>query len=491
MLLLMFVHGTIFAGLASFVLFLSSRKKRCNTRLPPAAWTTPLIGCLPVVLRQNIGEEMFKIGKQLGPVVSTHLGFQKFVIVNGPEAIKEAFRNSSIAGRADVLYKEFAGSKGIIWPDDVKETRKFIFKSSKHLEFTGNATEFIIQKQITKLLKRLEKTNGKPFLVKNIFNIPLVNGLFNLLLGTVILHDDPDFHYVITSVNILATLPDPIMRACVLCPSLLKWLPLFVSGRDKVEGYFNDVRSLVQKYAENRLVVRVPNQPRCMADALQDKIDETTNESSAFHHDQSPAVPILTDLVIGAIDTTAAMLEWIVLYLSEFPQVQQKVQTEMDKIVGCGRIPSLSDRPKMHYTLAVIQEIFRLAPVVPYGPRKATENTTLMGYTIEKDSYVVGNFYGINIDPDLWENPKEFKPERFLDTNGHFVKSDLLLIFGHGKRSCVGELSARDQIFLFTTRFLLKFNILPEKKLNNFSGRMAATWHCVDFEAKFVPRIQS
>ncbi|CAG7719511.1 unnamed protein product [Allacma fusca] len=363
----MLILGMILVGIASFVLFIFLKKRRRDIKLPPAAWNTPLIGCLPVVVSKNVAEEMFKIGKQLGPVVSTHLGFKKLVIVNGPEAIKEAFRNSSIAGRADVLYKQFLGGKGLIWPDDVKDIRKFIFKCSRHFEFTGNATESIIHEQITLLLKDFEKHNGEYFRVNKTFNIPMVNAIFNLLLGAKIPHDDPDFQYVVKRINMIATLPDPFMRACVLYPPLLKWVPTFLSGEEKAKGYFNDGLSLVQKYLDILLATRVPNQPRCFADALQDKIDETTNETSVFHFEQKSDTTIIFDILVAAIDSTASTLEWIVLYLSQLPQIQKKVQAEIDKI----------------------------------------------------------------------------------------------------------------------------FDILPEKKLNNFGGSMAITWHCVDFKAKFVPRIQN
>ncbi|CAG7786141.1 unnamed protein product, partial [Allacma fusca] len=307
----MYLHLILF-GIPCVVVFLSFRKKHHEKKkFPPAAWTTPLIGCLPAVVSKNIAEEMLKIGKELGPVVSTHLGFKKLVIVNGVEAFKTALGNPSMAGRTDVLYKELLGGKGIIWNDDVKEIRKFIFKSSRNFEFTGNATESIIQEQITSLLQRLENTNGKPFLVKNIFNIPMLNAIFNLLLGSKIPHDDPAFQKAAKSVELTITLPNPIMRACVLYPPLLNWVPSCLARKDKLEGYLMDVLSLVEKHLQGLVVNRIPDQPRCFADALQDKINDTTNESSAFHHKQKQAAPIIFDLIFASIDTTAAMLEWI------------------------------------------------------------------------------------------------------------------------------------------------------------------------------------
>ncbi|CAG7698447.1 unnamed protein product [Allacma fusca] len=65
-----FVSGMIFIGLVCVVLFLIFKnKERCNKTFPPATWTTPLIGCLPMVASKNIAEEMLKLGKKLGPVI--------------------------------------------------------------------------------------------------------------------------------------------------------------------------------------------------------------------------------------------------------------------------------------------------------------------------------------------------------------------------------------------------------------------------------------
>lgn len=63
-------------------------------------------------------------------------------------------------------------------------------------------------------------------------------------------------------------------------------------------------------------------------------------------------------------------------------------------------------------------------------------------------------------DNAIWEAPHEFKPERFLDSNGKLsLKSDLSLPFGAGKRLCAGETFARNMLFLFTTAFFQAFSV--------------------------------
>ncbi|CAG7826435.1 unnamed protein product, partial [Allacma fusca] len=195
-----------------------------------------------------------------------YLGSKTFVIVNGSEAIKEAFRNPSFVGRADVLYKKLVGHKGIIW------------RRRKNDQLNGNITR--------------------------------------------------------SSLEGLCPVPTSTQMGSIS----------FLSGKDKLEGYVKDVQALVQKYLDSMAVGRVPNQPRCFADALEDKIDETTNETIVLHYEQKPAGQIIVDLIIVSIDTTAWMLELIKLYLFQYSEVQQKVQAEIYKIVGTERFPALANR---------------------------------------------------------------------------------------------------------------------------------------------------
>ena len=88
----------------------------------------------------------------------------------------------------------------------------------------------------------------------------------------------------------------------------------------------------------------------------------------------------------------------------------------------------------MPYTEAVIQELTRIQPIAPLGiPHRATEEFTLNDFTIPKGTVIMGNIYAVHRDPDIFENPSEFRPERFLSDDGTKVlRSDFLIPFGVG-----------------------------------------------------------
>ncbi|KAJ8299758.1 hypothetical protein KUTeg_023818 [Tegillarca granosa] len=164
---------------------------------------------------------------------------------------------------------------------------------------------------------------------------------------------------------------------------------------------------------------------------------------------------VLNDFLNQIIAILGTLLIAIRILL-ERKDVQRKLQSEVDRVVGFNRPPSLTDRKHMSYLEAFLLEVLRYGTNLPISvPHKLMEDTTLEGYDLLKDSW--------SIFPD----PYEFKPERFLDKNGVLLQGDTpdrqkLLSFGVGKRSCIGESFARNRMFLFLATMMQHFTFEPE-----------------------------
>ena len=115
----------------------------------------------------------------------------------------------------------------------------------------------------------------------------------------------------------------------------------------------------------------------------------------------------------------------------------------------------------MPYTEAFISEALRKSTIAPFGLfHYATETAKVAGYTIPKGSWVAVNQYFIHHDPAIWGDPENFRPERFLSEDGKsVVKNDNLIAFSVGRRMCIGEQIAKDNLFLFLTGIMQKFNV--------------------------------
>lgn len=125
------------------------------------------------------------------------------------------------------------------------------------------------------------------------------------------------------------------------------------------------------------------------------------------------------------------------------PAILKRVQQEMDQVIGKNRRLQESDVPKLPYLQAICKETYRKHPSTPLNlPRISSEACEVNGYYVPKNTRLSVNIWAIGRDPDIWENPLEFDPERFM--SGKNAKMDPrgndfeLIPFGAGRRICAG-----------------------------------------------------
>ncbi|KAK7888837.1 hypothetical protein WMY93_024397 [Mugilogobius chulae] len=153
---------------------------------------------------------------------------------------------------------------------------------------------------------------------------------------------------------------------------------------------------------------------------------------AGFNMDTLPLCTL--DLVEAGTETLATTMRWAFVTMMNYPQIQAKIQREIDNVIGQSRQPALSDRPSMPYTDAVIHEVQRFGNIVPHGfPKMASKDTTLGGYFIPKGTVTVSNLASVLFDKNEWETPDQFNPEHFLDAEGHFRKRDAFMPFSAGQ----------------------------------------------------------
>ncbi|KAF9269296.1 cytochrome P450, partial [Marasmius fiardii PR-910] len=175
-------------------------------------------------------------------------------------------------------------------------------------------------------------------------------------------------------------------------------------------------------------------------------------------------------LLEGGSETTASFLQSLVLFITAFPDVQQKAQREMDAVVGLDRLPSLDDIADLPYIRALIKETHRFHPVAPLLiPHSSLATEEYHGYIIPKDTTIFVNMYGIFHSPDHFEDPESFNPDRFL-SNEYGTKPGIdvanfrsNLVFGCGRRICPGEDLANNSLMLNTMNLLWAFDFKPCK----------------------------
>ena len=177
------------------------------------------------------------------------------------------------------------------------------------------------------------------------------------------------------------------------------------------------------------------NNPNDYIDVYLDEIElsKKAHRESVVLNDGTLASTIISLFGAGA-ETSSTSLRWAVLYMMIYPEVQDRIHKEIDSIVGRNRLPKLDDKPELPYTWATILEIQRIASITPLGVvHSSGVNTTLGDHSIPKGSMVISNLWAIHHNPEIWRNPEEFNPGRFLDADGHLQEREELIPFSTGK----------------------------------------------------------
>uniref|UniRef100_A0A4X2JX08 Steroid 17-alpha-hydroxylase/17,20 lyase n=1 Tax=Vombatus ursinus TaxID=29139 RepID=A0A4X2JX08_VOMUR len=174
-------------------------------------------------------------------------------------------------------------------------------------------------------------------------------------------------------------------------------------------------------------------------------------------------------------------------------QVQETIQKEIDQKIGFTRTPVLSDRHQLPFLEATVREVLRIRPVAPLLiPHVARTDTSIGEYTIPKDTRIYINLWSIHHDPTEWDEPEQFKPERFLDKNKEqlIMPTASYFPFGGGPRTCIGEFLARAELFLFLSWILQRFDleVADDGKLPSLEGKFAMVFQILPFKLKFKLR---
>ena len=146
-------------------------------------------------------------------------------------------------------------------------------------------------------------------------------------------------------------------------------------------------------------------------------------------------------MVFRGTDTVAVLMEWVLARLVLHPDVQARVHGELDRVVGRDRAVTESDSASLVYLHAVIKEVLRLHPPGPLlsWARLATSDVRVDGHLVPAGTTAMVNMWAITHDPDVWAEPAEFRPERFVGSGVDVRGQDLeLLPFGSGRRMCPG-----------------------------------------------------
>ncbi|XP_010144388.1 PREDICTED: cytochrome P450 1A5-like [Buceros rhinoceros silvestris] len=467
---------------------------------PPGPWGYPILGNM-LELRKDTHLALTRLSQKYGDVMEVRIGARPVLVLSGWETIRQALvkQGEDFMGRPDLYsFRYITDGQSLTFSPDSGEVMKARRKLAQNALKTFSAApsptssctcllEEHVSKEadylVTKLLQVMEKE--KSFDPHKYLVVSVANVICAICFGKRYDHNDQELLDVVATTEALDIVgasgnPADFIPVLQYLPS--RTMSLF---KDYNKRFLHFLQKIVQEHYDTY----DKNNIRDITDSL---IEQCTEEKAVTQIPKEKTVNLVNDIFGAGFDTVTTALSWSLMYLVIHPNIQKKIQEELDKIIGQERRPRLSDRGMLPYMEAFILEMFRHSSFLPFTiPHCTTRDTVLNGYYIPKDRCVFVNQWQVNHDEKLWKDPLTFNPERFLSADGTMLnKSDgeKVLVFGLGKRRCIGEAIGRWQVFLFLSTLLqqLEFSVCDGKKVDMKPayGLLLKNKKCEHFQVK-------
>lgn len=456
--------------LGSYLLW-QRRSKRYH--LPPGPRPLPLLGNLLELRKDGRTFKIFQeMGKKYGPVFQVKVGTVDTVVLNTIEAVRDTLikRQDDYAGRPymytvgkfplftmGITFGQFSPKWALQRKLAHSSIRKYA--SGQHLE---KLVHFSMDK-VTEVLKKQKE----PFDPLDTLSLLAYNIICSMCFGKRFELDDPFFKEMVR-LNMESTLlfgngllPDfmPFLGPVYdLLPS--KALTLLGNLIDTFLGF-------IQKTHEEHLETFDPEHITDLTyhviQSMKEAEQDEEQRSTLAQLEKGNFMAILSDMFFAGTDTSRFSLQWVVCFAAGIPEVQRKLQEEVDDLLEPNENVSLSHLPKLPYSMAVVYEAMRMRPTAALAmPHRTICDTKAFEYDIPAGYQVFPNLWALHMNPEEWDEPEIFKPERFLDEYGQLTpKPNSFLPFSTGRRTCVGEALAKTELHMLTTMLFQRFTFEP------------------------------
>ncbi|XP_068304975.1 cytochrome P450 71A9-like [Pyrus communis] len=428
-----------------FLLLVKHRKKSIASqarRLPPGPRRLPLIGNLHKLSNGGLlHHSLERLAAKYGDLMFLQLGSVSTLVVSSSHKAKEIFKTHDLvfSGRpalytskklsydcADLIISPY----GEYW----REVRKIVILellSAKRVQMFQSVRD----EEVRLMLESIAHSKG-PVNISELTLFLANNVLCRSAFGKSMMMDE------IAKSRIPELLEETRALLGRFCASdflpWISWLNNFNGLDQKLEKCFKGLDNLYDRVIEEHLdPKRLKTEHEDLVDVLL-RVQNDPNQTIALSNDQIKGV--LTDMFIAGTDTSTATLVWTMTELIRNPRILRKAQDEVREVLKGKRKVEESDLSELVYLKLVLKESFRLHPPAPLlVPRETFESCTIEGYEIPANTMVFVHAKMIGNDPKCWENPKEFLPERFIDSSVDYKGNHFeLLPFGTGRRGCPG-----------------------------------------------------
>ncbi|XP_077246727.1 flavonoid 3'-monooxygenase-like [Tasmannia lanceolata] len=465
---------TIFVAvfLISWYTWLIKKSRKGKFPLPPGPRGLPLIGNLPF-LEPELHRCFAKLAKTYGPIMKLRIGTKLCVVISSPSIAKEVLRDhDTIFANRDVPAAALAATYGgldMVWSPYGPNWRLLRKVCVKEMMSNKSIHDCLAlrQREVRRMIADMYGSIETPIKVGDRMYLAVMNVIMNMIWGGMIKGEEKnrvemDFRKVVGELVDLLVIPN----VSDLFPILSRFDLQGIQRKSKELSLWFDriFKSIIDQRLEGEGKSNKKNESNDFLHILL-QLKEEGDPNTSLTMNQLKA--LLMDVVIGGTDTTATTIEWAMAEMMHRPEMLRKVQEELDKVVGKDNMVEESHLPKLHYLDSVVKEVHRLHAVLPLLlPHCPSQSCTVARYSVPKGTKILLNIWAIHRDPNAWDNPLEFQPERFMEgtCNWGYNGNDMrYLPFGSGRRMCAGIPIAERMLMYILASLLHSFEWrLPE-----------------------------
>ncbi len=261
-----------------------------------------------------------------------------------------------------------------------QEQRRFALTTLRDFGFGKQSMEELVETEAAELVNIVNKNySDKATDPQYLFNIKVLSSIWSIVAGKKLDHFNKELQDACKLLSkTMREMYNPFNNIIVNYPRAFYFLIRKMNLNPMME-MFSSLLSLCKRDVMEHLEIYQDDHSSDFIDAYI-KHSQTSQEGSSFHGKDFDLNlrNVLVDIFIAGSETTSTTLTWAVLYMVLRPEIQKKVQDELDTVVGKERNVKISDRPNLHYTNAVVHEIHRRGNIIPFAvPHGNTEDTQI------------------------------------------------------------------------------------------------------------------
>ncbi|KAJ6670944.1 CYTOCHROME P450 71B11-RELATED [Salix viminalis] len=426
-------------------LFTRYLTRKFSRQLPPGPRGWPIIGAIPL-LGAMPHVTLAKMARKYGPVMYLKMGTCNMVVASTPDAARAFLKTLDLnfsnrppnAGATHLAYN----SQDMVFADHGPKWKLLRKLSNLHM-LGGKALDDWAHVRVSELGHMLRamcecSRKGEPAVVPEMLTYAMANMIGQILLSRRVFvtqgSESNEFKDMVVELMTSAG----IFNIGDFIPSVA-WLDLqgIERGMKKLHLKFDVL--LTKMLEEHKASAHERKGKQDFLDVLLANQENVAGEKLSYTNIKA----LLLNLFTAGTDTSSSIIEWAMAEMMKNPHILKQAQDEMDRVIGRNRRLEESDIPKLPYLQAICKETFRKHPSTPLNlPRIADQACEVNGYYIPKGTRLSVNIWAIGRDPEVWDNPLDFTPERFFTEKYAKINprgNDFELIpFGAGRRICAG-----------------------------------------------------